>query len=202
MEPMTPPILRDLPDELIGERILIRPPRPGDGAAIFEAVEESREQIGPWLPWVEKTLTVSDGEEAARRGAARWLLREDLMVGLWESGTGRYLGGSGLHRMDWAVPSFEIGYWLRVSAWGQGYVTEAVQMLCRFAFETLGANRVEIRCDAKNTRSAAVPKRLGFVQEALLRNECRDGAGALRDTLVFALTPEDYANAIWRNGGS
>ena len=204
MEPMTPLILRDLPDELVGERILIRPPRPGDGAAIFEAVEESRAEIGPWLPWVEKTQTPDDSEEAARRGAARWLLREDLMVGIWDKHTGHYLGGSGLHRMDWTVPSFEIGYWLRTSAWGQGYVTEAVGVLCRFAFETLGANRVEILCDAKNVRSAAVPKRLGFVQEALLRNECRDGAGSLRDTLVFALTPGDYTQAKtgWQNKGS
>ena len=204
MEPMTPPILRDLPDELVGERILIRPPRPGDGAAVFEAVEESRAEISPWLPWVEKTLTVSDSEETARRFAARWLLREDLMVGIWDKSTGRYLGGSGLHRIKWAVPSFEIGYWLRTSAWGQGYVTEAVQVLCRFAFETLGANRVEILCDAKNTRSAAAPIRLGFVQEALLRNDVRDGAGELRDTLIFALTPGDYANAVisWRQGNS
>ena len=202
MEPIQPAILRDLPDELVGERIVIRPLRPGDGAAIFEAVEESRLEISPWLPWVEKTRSAEDQEQAVRRGAARWLLREDLMVGIWDRETGRYLGGSGLHRMDWAVPSFEIGYWLRTSAWGQGYITEAVQVLCRFAFETLSANRVEILCDAKNTRSAAVPKRLGFVQEALLRNECRDGAGALRDTLVFALTPDDYANTIWQNGDS
>ncbi len=137
-----------------------------------------------------------------RRGAARWLLREDLMVTLWDRKTGRCLGGSGLHRIDWTVPAFEIGYWLRTSAWGQGYITETVQTLCRFAFETLGANRVEIRCDPRNTRSAAVPIRLGFVQEALLRNDVRDGAGELRDTLIFALTPSDYAQAkaLWRNG--
>lgn len=197
------PILRDLPNELHGERVLIRPLRPGDGSAIFDAVEESREQIAPWLPWVAKTLAPSDSEEAVRRSMALWALREDLMVGIWDHATGRYLGGSGLHRMDWAVPSFEIGYWLRTSAWGRGYVTEAVGVLCRFAFETLGANRVEIFCDAKNTRSSAVPKRLGFRQEALLRNECRDGAGELRDTLVFALTPDDYASAKpnWQNGG-
>ncbi len=204
MEPTQPPILRDLPDELRGEHVLIRPLRPGDGAAIFEAVEESRAEIGPWLPWVAKTLAASDSEETVRRSMARWALREDLMVGIWDRATERYLGGSGLHRMDWGVPSFEIGYWLRTSAWGRGYITEAVQVLCRFAFETLGANRVEIFCDAKNTRSSAVPKRLGFVQEALLRNECRDGAGELRDTLVFALTPDDYANAkpSWQDGGS
>ena len=189
------PILRELPEELLGQRILVRPLRSGDGPAIFEAVEESRERIAPWLPWVAKTQTPSDSEGAARRGASRWMLREDLMVGIWDCDTGRYLGGSGLHRIDWTVPAFEIGYWLRTSAWGQGYAAEAVQVLCRFAFESLEANRVEIRCDAKNVRSKAVPERLEFVREALLRNNCRDGAGNLRDTLVFALTPDEYAAA-------
>jgi len=189
------PILRDLPDALHGERILLRPLRPGDGAAIFDAVKESREQIAPWLPWVEKTQTPSDSEEAARRGAARWLLREDLMVGIWDKSTDCYLGGSGLHRIDWTVPAFEIGYWLRTSAWGQGYASEAVQTLCRFAFESLGANRVEICCSAANDRSAAVPKRLGFALEARLRNDGRDRDGELRDMLIFALTPDDYNKA-------
>lgn len=97
---MKPPILRELPDELVGERVLVRPLRTGDGAAVWEAVEESREQISRWLPWVEKTLGPDDSEAAARRGAARWQAREDLMVGVWERATGRYLGGSGLHRID------------------------------------------------------------------------------------------------------
>ncbi len=163
-----------MPDEWLGPRVLLRPVRPGDGAALFEAVDESRAEIGPWLPWVEKTLAPSDSEEAVRRAAARWRLREDLMVGIWDRDTGRYLGGSGLHRIDWAVPSFEIGYWLRVSAWGRGYAAEAVQTLCAFAFGTLGASRVEIRCDPENTRSRAVPARVGFVLEARLRNDTRD----------------------------
>ena len=190
-----PPILTDLPDELPGERVLLRPLRPGDGAVLWPAVEESREQISPWLPWVEKTWSADDQEEVARRSAARWLTREDLMVGIWDRATGRYLGGSGLHRIDWAVPAFEIGYWLRTSAWGQGYASEAVRVLCRFAFETLGANRVEIRCDGGNERSLAVPRRLGFIEEATLRNETRDGSGNLRDTVVFAFTPADYEQA-------
>ena len=189
------PILRDLPNEIVGERVFVRPLRAGDGAALWEAVDESREQIGPWLPWVAKIICPNDSEGAARRGAARWQTREDLMVGIWERATGRYLGGSGLHRIAWEVPCFEIGYWLRTSAWGKGYVSETVRLLTGFAFETLEAKRVEIRCDASNDRSLAVPKRLGFVEEGRLRNSARDAAGALRDTLIFAMTPDDYGRA-------
>lgn len=193
------PLLLELPGELIGERVVVRPLRPGDGAALWEAVDESREHLRPWMPWVDKHVTPDQSEETARRAHGRWLLREDLMVGIFARGTGRYLGGSGLHRIEWDVPSFEIGYWVRKSEAGKGYVTEAVKLLCGLAFDELSANRVFIKCDANNTRSAAVPKRLGFVHEATLRNASRAISGDLRDTLIFALTPADYQAAPWRS---
>ena len=186
------PILRDFPSELTGERVLLRPPCAGDGPAIWEATDESREHLKPWMPWIEETKTQADSERYARQAHARWLTREDLPLTIWERDTARYLGGTGFHRIHWNVPSFEIGYWIRKSAEGQGFMTETVRLLCRFAFETLQANRLEIRCDALNERSAAVPRRLGFVHEATLRNESRSLTGDLRDTFVFAMLPADY----------
>ena len=85
------------------------------------------------------------------------------------------------------MPRFEIGYWVRTSYARQGYITEVVAGLTDFAFETLGAKRVEIRCDALNERSAAIPRRLGFTHEATLRQEDRNYfTHELRDTMIFA----------------
>ena len=56
------PILLDLPEQLVGERVLVRPYRPGDGGALWEAVEESREHILPWLPWGDTHKTRADSE--------------------------------------------------------------------------------------------------------------------------------------------
>ncbi|MGV3721711.1 MAG: GNAT family N-acetyltransferase [Actinomycetota bacterium] len=187
------PILLDLPAELLGERVLVRPYRAGDGAAVFEAVNESRGSLRPWMPWVESHVTAADSEAFVRRSQASWIARTELVVGIWEREGGRFLGSSGLHCRDWDIPCFEVGYWLRRSAEGRGYVTETVRLLVRFAFETLGANRLYLRCDARNVRSAAVPKRLGFIHEATHRNDSRDPSGSLRDTMIFALTPDDYA---------
>jgi ribosomal-protein-serine acetyltransferase len=192
MEYETPQILRDFPSELTGERVLLRPPRPGDGPAIWEATDESRERLAPWMPWVKETRAPDDSERFARQAAANWVTRSDLPMTIWERSTNRFLGGTGFHRNHWDVPSFEIGYWIRSTAEGQGFVTETVRVLCCFAFETLAANRVEIRCDALNARSAAVPRRLGFVHEATLRNDSRSVSGELRDTYVFAMIPADY----------
>jgi len=186
------PILRELPEEILGQRIVIRPRRPDDALQIWEAVEESREQARLWLPWVDKTLSINDCVASGRRAIAQWITREDLGVSVFDRATGRFLGGSGLHRIKWDVPSFEIGYWLRTSAQGRGYMTECVQVLCTFCFESLEAARVFICCDSRNERSSAIPRRLGFLHEATLHNDARDRDRSLRDTEVHALTPERY----------
>ncbi len=116
---------------------------------------------------------------------------------MWNCSTDRYVGGIWLYQIDRRVPAMGIGYWVRASAQGQGYVTEAVTLLCTLAFRTLAAQRVSIQCDATNTRSANIPRRLGFVHEATLRNDSRNTMGELTDTLVFALTPDDYYQRPW-----
>ena len=193
MEKKKQPILLDLPEELCGERVRIRPYRAGDGAAMWEAVEESREHIRAWLPWGSFHATPDDSEAFVRRALAKWILREDIALGLWDLATGRFLGGIGLHRINWDIPAFEIGYWLRATAEGKGYMTEAVRLLCDFTFRTLQAQRVEIRCDVRNERSAAIPRRLGFTQEAILRNDGRNHQEELRDTFIFSMIPVEYA---------
>jgi RimJ/RimL family protein N-acetyltransferase len=81
---------------------------------------------------------------------------------------------------------------MRSSATGKKYVVEAVALQTRCAFEKLGANRVEIRCDAENTRSRRVAEHAGFPLEATLRRERVRKDGTISDTLVFACLREDY----------
>ncbi|MCB0052600.1 MAG: GNAT family N-acetyltransferase [Caldilinea sp.] len=181
------PILLDLPDSFESERLIIRAPRPGDGPAINAAVVESLAELRPWMPWAVETPPLAETEEFARRAAAGWLTRESLTLTLWRKDTDEYVGNSGMHRIDWEVPSVEIGYWVRTSLAGQGYITEAVNAITAFAFDTLGAHRVEIHCDERNTRSAAVARRAGFDLEAILRNHRRHHLTLeLRNTMIFA----------------
>ena len=187
-----PCILRDVPEEIIGARILLRPFRVEDASAVHEAVAESVAHLRPWMPWATPEYDLAEAQAYVRRALAKWILREDLALGIWKRDEGRYLGGTGLHRIQWDIPAFEIGYWLRQSEEGRGYMAETVTLLTRCCFTTLNANRLEIRCDTRNTRSANVPRRLGFVHEATLRNDSRATSGELRDTFVFALTPADY----------
>ena len=177
--------------ELKGERVAIRLYREEDAQALFEAVAESRDHIRPWLPFADAHQTIEESRDWIIQQQANFLLRESMSYGLWDTTSGRFVGGSGLHPRNWDIGYFEIGYWLRASATGRGYITETVKLCTNYLFTHLHANRVEIRCDAKNERSAAVPRRLGFVQEGLKRNDMQNTAGELRSTLIFAMTPED-----------
>ena len=82
---------------------------------------------------------------------------------------------------------------------GHGYVTEAVQLLARLAFDRLGANRVEIYVDPQNVRSRSVPERLGFVLEGTLRQFRAGPDGRPQDRQVFALVRDDYLRLAWRD---
>lgn len=180
------PILFDFPDSFDTERLTIRAPRFGDGAELNAAVAESVDELRPWMPWADQVPTVEESEANIRGAVARWLQREDLRLNLYLKGTKTFVGGSGLHRIDWDVPRFEIGYWCRTRFVGHGYITEAVIAITAFAFDVLHARRVEIRCDALNTRSRAVAERAGFPLEATLHNYAASVSGEVRDELVFA----------------
>ncbi len=183
---MTDPILLDFPDQFETERLLLRAMRPGDGAVINEAVVESLPELRRWMPWAYNGQTLDESEAYARRSAADYIQRKQFPLAIFERETGRFVGGTGLHRIEWEVPAFEIGYWVRTSLQGRGYITEAVVRLTQVTFDLLDARRVCIHCDAANERSANVARRAGYEQEAHLRKDRRDVNDKLCDTLIFA----------------
>jgi RimJ/RimL family protein N-acetyltransferase len=183
---MTGPIMRDFPDRFESERLLLRAPLPGDGAEVHAAIAESLDELRPWMPWAHLQQSVDDVEANVRQSIADFVTRRDLRLHLYLRDGGGFVGSSGLHRIDWTVPRFEIGYWVRTSQTGRGFATEATRRIAEFAFDDLGAERVEIWCDAANERSASVARSAGFMFEARLARNRRDPSGALTDSLCFA----------------
>jgi len=187
---MKPPILIDFPDSFETERLLIRSPLPGDGPELHAAIKESLKDLTPWMPWPKEHRTVEDSEASARQARVAFLQRSELRLHLYLKGTDTLVGSSGLQGIDWEVPKFEIGYWCRTRFTGRGYTTEAVRGITAFAFDILGARRVEIRCDVRNLPSARVAERAGFRLEGELRNNEVGTDGVPRDTLIYAIIPE------------
>ena len=184
------PVLIQVPERIETERLLLLAPRVGLGQALNAAICESIEELRPWMPWAQVEPTVEESEAIVRRQLARFVAREDLVFQIYrrnaDGSAGQLLGGTGLHRFDWAVRRFEIGYWIRSSAQGQGYVSEAVRALAAMAFDALKARRVEIRMDSNNRRSRAVAERCGFEFEGVLRRDALSPLGEPRDTCVYS----------------
>mgnify|MGYP001627315437 CR=1 FL=1 len=154
-----------------------------DAAAMFRAIEKNRTHLGAWLPWVDKTRKEADSRFNIELQHEAWELGSVYDFAFYTQ-DGSFLGRGGLHTIDWSVPCGEFGYWLTEKAQGQGYLSEAIAAL-ETEFFNLGFERLEIRCDPRNTRSAKVAERLGYTLEGVLRRETRF-QGTLRDTMVWA----------------
>jgi len=139
-----------------------------------------------------------DSELRIRESYIKFLSRENLRLLVFLKDTGQFIASSSLHSIDWEVRKFEIGYWIDTRYSGKGYMTEAVQGITDFAFNHLNANRIEIRCDTKNTKSKMIPERLRFDLEGVIRNEDLSVDGSeLRDTNIYALVKSaSFTDAI------
>ncbi|WP_407681731.1 GNAT family N-acetyltransferase [Pseudalkalibacillus salsuginis] len=92
-----------------------------------------------------------------------FLLRDEFTFYILDKLSGAFIGTCSLVRVDWQVRRFEIGYWIRQSASRQGFMSEAVDGVTQFAFKNLQANRIEIRCDTRNSASCRVAELCGGV---------------------------------------
>jgi RimJ/RimL family protein N-acetyltransferase len=184
------PLLIDVPERIDTERLVLRAPRRGDGALVNDAVRASLAELSPWMPWAGTMPSVDDSEAHCRRQQARFILREDFVLLIFlrqaDGSEGEFVGGTGLHRIDWPLRRFEIGYWRKTGCEGRGLLTEAVCAVARLAFDVLAARRVEIRMDDSNSASWRLAERAGFTLEAILRFDAATPQGEPRSTRVYA----------------
>lgn len=179
---MIDPLLLEIPEELLSERLSLRMPRVGHQQQVFESIYASLPELERWLSFAQNPPTLEECEARLRRNHARFLLRELLNFELFlrsntQSGvrsSDTFIGRVGFPRLDWTLRKFEIGYWLDSRFTGQGLMLEAVQSLIQMAFSTLEARRVEILCDVRNTASRRVAEKAGFTLEGILRNNALD----------------------------
>ena len=179
-------LLLNVPETIETERLTLRATRAGMGKAVAEAVRESRAELERWMHWAKGTRSAQDAERHCREMQLRWHAREELDFCFHRRGDGKLVGKGGLHTIDWTVPRFEIGYWIRSACARQGFATEATVGLADMAHRVLGANRLEIACDARNVASCRVAEKSGFELEGVRRRSRRDVKGELADSCLYA----------------
>lgn len=161
----------------------------GHAEEIFRVVDEHRDDLREWLPWVDGTQTVEDTREFIRSVIEKRKGGDGFAAGFWHGG--QYAGGFGLHAIDYHNLSTGFGYWLAPPYRGRGYITRACQLVLDHVFGELKLNRVAIQCAAENWKSRAVPERLGFVQEGILRQAAKLTKG-YADMVVYGMLAEEW----------
>ncbi len=134
---------------------------------LFAVVDQNRQHLRQWLPWLDTNASPDDARSFIKSALDQFANNAGLVAGIWYRN--RIAGVIGYNSIDWINRNAHIGYWLGARYQGKGIVTRACKALIDYAFNELELNRVEIRCATGNMKSRAIPQRLGFAQEGLVR---------------------------------
>lgn len=159
-----------VPRELRTPRLLLRPWRATDAEALAPVLVANHAHLSPWIPRrVWEAAPVPLLAERLEGFAAEFEATREWRYAMFALDDGRVLGEVALfpRSADGRAPfpdadRCEIGYWLREDATGTGLATEAAEAILQLAASLPSFGHVEIRCDARNAASAAIPRRLGF----------------------------------------
>lgn len=157
---------------------------------IYAAVDANRAHLRVWLPWVDFSQSTSDTLHFLQEMEAKRAAAVTVAYGIW-TGAGELAGIIGMHDISQSNGNLQIGYWIAKAQEGRGLISRACEAMLRIAFDTLGMERVEIRCATGNHRSAAVPERLGFQFEGILRRSAKLH-GEFVDMRVYSILREEY----------
>lgn len=182
------PILIDVPMPIRTPRLLIRPKQVGDGAITSAAVAETWDELHKWMRWAENrdAFTAESMEVRNRHVMASFILREGIeLIGV-EAATGTAVVWCGLLDIDWQGRHCDAGYWVRKTAQGRGFATEAANALVRYAIGALGMRRIGLTHSGGNEASRRIAERLGFSFEGIQRGANLLPGGKNADRYCYA----------------
>ena len=161
-----------------------------DADELYRLIEDNRAYLAPWMPWAANQ-TLGDTSEFIR--STRRQLADNNGIQAALTIDGRIAGSVGMHAISWNNATTGMGYWLAEKHQGRGAITAAVRAFTEHAF-ALGLNRMEIGAAAGNARSCAVPERLGFKREGVLR-QLVQVSGRHQDIAVYSVLAGEWPPA-------
>ncbi len=156
---------------------------------LFALMGQSREFLRQWLPEWDAQKSLDDCKALIKSSLQQLTANGGFTLGIWWKGCLAGIIGAG--NIDWENRSTLIGYWLGESYQGKGLMTGACRAMIDYLFFELKLHRIEIRCATSNPKSCAVPKRLGFSKEGVLR-QAQAVDDHFLDTEVYGLLAEDW----------
>jgi ribosomal-protein-serine acetyltransferase len=176
----------------LGGAVILRPFVQNDSSLIYAAVKANYDHLRTFLHWVTPEFTKTTAKEFIRRSQSNAKASSAANWGIFCHGS--LAGTIGFVKINWPSKNAEIGYWINKEFEGLGLITRATQTLINHSFNVLALHRIEIHCAKTNRRSRAVPERLGFRKEGILRqSEWRHDR--FHDMVIYGLLADD--RRVW-----
>ena len=154
--------------------------REEDAPEVFDACQDA--EIQHWIPVIPRPYTMEHAlafvRGEATPGQQQFAVAEN----------GRAVGSIGIS-VNETFRNGHIGYWCAPHARGQGVTTRALRLICRYGFDELGLERLELITDPENYTSQRVAEKVGFQREGVLRSHLLHPDGRRRDSVMFSLLP-------------
>jgi len=153
---------------VVDDQIHLDQMRQSFASIIFETIDRDRHYLRKWLPFVDQTRKIEDTEHFVKHLMKIHKESGDEVYTIWYKG--KFAGLIGFKDSDNVNRKTEIGYWLAENMQGKGIMIRCVKKLTDFAFRNLDCNRVQIKVAVGNVKSAAIPRKLGFLLEGIERS--------------------------------
>jgi ribosomal-protein-serine acetyltransferase len=170
----------------LGEGIELREWTTADAEDAYSEIDQNRDRLSDWLPWVDATHSPEDVRAFIERCAASE--GKERAFGIYVEGV--LAGNIGLTLTD--DNAGEIGYWITGAFEGRGLVTAAARVMLRFGFEERDLRRMYLTAAVENERSRAVAVRLGMTEEGVLRRAGRIREDRYVDLVMYSILREEW----------
>ena len=180
----------------LGEDVALVLRTPALADAYQDLLAANHERLARWEPWAAAGPPVlTDTRSFIEASAQSWVAGTELpvVIAVREDGQWQLAGSVGL-RIDRYSRSGELGYWIDSRLEGRGLVSRAVAAVLDQAFGPLGLDRVSLHTEVGNQRSRGLARRLGFVEEGILRQGLAF-PGERRDSVVYSLLAAEWRRA-------
>lgn len=173
----------------IDDNILLELTSAKHAKGLFEAVDANRKHLSEFLPWVDNMKSISDFEEYIRNCESLYRQKKEIsFVIFFEK---KVIGRIGLHHINMDNKIASIGYWITKDAQGKGIITKSCKKLISFGFNETNLHRIEIKAAVENLKSQAIPKKLNFIKEGILR-EAELVNGKYLDIVLFSMLENEW----------
>lgn len=173
----------------VDEDLYLKPLCKEDALYIFETLNNEREYMRVWLPFVDTTTGIEVTQNFVNPSI--YSIDQHFTI-IFEN---KFVGLIGFKGTDTENHKTEIGYWLSQYAQGKGIMIRSVLKLIEYAFDTMDMNRIQIKVAVKNDRSKQIPEKLGFYMEGIERDGELLVDNVYTDIAVYSLLKKEFKDS-------